>query len=202
MSEPPIQPDPTSHQELADVRASMRAEYRAERRAAELEAVRDQWARRTIVDVLVEAMRRGDTVTLQTGPHLRVTGTVTDAGRDFAVVENPHQRVAVRVTDRDALSYHGPEVLVEIRHRAQTGGAQPTKPSATFRSVLQRFDFDSQTDPRVRIEVGVALKPQPLVGRMQALAEDHLYLIDEHAVGHFVPLSTITYVAWAPRTSD
>lgn len=202
MSGPPTQPDPASHPELADVRATMRAEFRAERRAAELEAVRDHWSRRTMADVLIEAMRRGDTVTLQLGSHSRVTGTVTDAGRDFAIIENLHQRIAVRVTDRDGHPYHGPELLLEMRERSQTGGAQATKPSATFRSVLQRFDFESQTDPRdrIRIEVGTTLRPQPLVGRVQVLAEDHLYLVDDHGVHQFVPLSTITYVAWAQRT--
>jgi hypothetical protein len=43
------------------------------------------------------------------------------------------------------------------------------------------------------------MSPQPLAGRVQALAEDHLYVVDEHAVDHFIPLSTTTYVAWAPR---
>jgi hypothetical protein len=199
MNDPPSDPDPTTDPDLADVRARMRAEYRAERRAAELEAVRDHWSRRTIADVLAEAMRRGDTVTLHLWPQRRITGTITDAGRDFAVVENPHQRVAVRVSDRDGHPYHGPQLLAEIRERARTGGAQATTPSATFRAVLQRFDFDSQTDPQVLIEVGVTLRSQPLVGCVHALAEDHLYLVDEHAVDHFIPLSTITYVAWTPR---
>ncbi|HVM00834.1 MAG TPA: hypothetical protein VM324_16210 [Egibacteraceae bacterium] len=202
-SGPPPEPDPASDPELAHVRAAMRAEWRAERRAAELEALRDHHSRRTIADVLVEAMRRGDTVTLQLGPHRRITGTVTDAGRDFAVVENAHERLAARVADRDGHPYLGPELLVEIRGRAHTGGAQPTKPSATFRSVLQRFDFDAQADPRARIEIGTTLRCQPLTGRVQALAADHLYLIDEDDTQHFAPLSTITYVARAqPRPTD
>jgi hypothetical protein len=199
-TDPPLDPDPASSQELADVRAAMRAEYRAERRAAELEAVRDHWSRRTIADVLNEAMRRGDTVALQLGPHRRITGTVTDAGRDFVVIDTPHQRVAVRVTDRDGHPYRGPELLVEIRERAATGGSNATKPSATFRAVLQRVDFESQADPRARVEVGTSMSAQPLTGRVQVLAEDHLYVVDEHAVDHFIPLSTITHVAWAPRT--
>lgn len=147
MSNPPTESDPARDPELADVRARMRAEFRAERRAAELEAVRDHWSRRTIADVLDEAMRRGDTVTLQLGIHRRVTGTVTDAGRDFAVIDSPHRRVAVRVTDRDGHPYRGPELLVEIHERAATGGSNATKPSATFRAVLQRFGFESRPTP-------------------------------------------------------
>lgn len=199
MSDPPSDPDPTTDPDLADVRARMRAEYRAERRAAEHEAVRDHWSRRTIADVLAEAMRRGDTVTLHLWPQRRITGTVSDAGRDFAVIDTPQQRVAVRVADRDGHPYHGPQLLIETRERARTGGAQATKPSASFRAVLQRCDFDSQTDPQLLVEVGVTLRSQPLVGRVQALAEDHLYLVDEHTMDHFVPLSAITYVAWGPR---
>ena len=199
MSDPPRDPDPTTDPDLADVRARMRAEYRAERRAAELEALRDHWSRRTIADVLAEAMRRGDTVTVHLWPQRRVTGTVSDAGRDFAVIQNPHQRVAVRVTDRDHHPYHGPQLLVEIRERVRAGGTQATKPSASFRAVLQRFDFDSQTDPQVLVEIGVTLRSQPIVGHVQVLAEDHLYLVDDHTMDHFVPLSAVTYVAWAPR---
>lgn len=191
------EPDPVGRGDLADVRASMRAELRAERRASEAEAIRDQWCRRDMVTVLHETMRRGDTVILECHPR-RLQGQVVDAGRDYAVVATGRDRVAVRAGDVDAEgqagSYTGPPLVVRVAQRARHGGTHAADPAATFRSVLQRLDFEAQVDPSAQVELGVGLLSEPLVGHVSALAADHLYLCDLDGVEAFVALSTVTYV--------
>lgn len=195
MNDPLSEPTASGHESLADVNAALRAQYRAEQRALEREAVYDHWSRRSIADVLAEAMRRGDPVRLQLPPSRRVTGKVTDVGRDFAVIENPRLRLVIRVTDRDGHPYQAPELLLAIPERAPSGGTNATNPHETFRAVLQRLDIDTQHDPRCRVEIGTTMSAQPLTGQIRALAADHLYLLDHDDVEHFIPLSAITYVA-------
>jgi hypothetical protein len=195
MSDHAVDPDPSSDTELTDVRATMRAHYRDQQRTVEREAAYCHWSSRTIADVLLEAMRRGDTVTLQLGPHRHITGAVTDAGRDYVIVVNSHERLAARVTDRDGHPYLGPHLLVQIHDRGLTGGVQPTRPQSTFRDILRQSELEAEADPRVHIEVGTTLHSQPVTGRVQALAEDHLYLVDDQGTQTYVPLSTVTYVA-------
>lgn len=187
---------------LRDLAVRGRAQMRAERRQEELETVRDLWGRRSLADVVVEAMRRGDEIAVRlAGRTLR--GPVVDAGTDFATVDTAHRRVDVHLTaglrHSGGHDYQGPALLVEIATRAKAGGADPATPNATFRSRLQRYDVESQLHPDRRVEVGTILDPEPLVGRVQARATDHLYLRDRDDRELFVPLAVITYIAWGPR---
>ena len=193
--------DPRHGKDLTDVRASMRAEFRAERRSMEAEAVHDMWTRRTLSDVMAEGMRRGDRVAVHLHPGRVVEGVVVDAGRDYATVETARQRVAVRIgaVSRDAVinPYEGPQLLIEIRERLPAGGAEASKPSSTFRSVLQRYEFEQQLDERRRVEIGITRRLDPLIARLLALATDHLYVRDRDDVEVFIPTSAITYITWA-----
>lgn len=184
-----------------DLQAMTRAEQRAERRAAELEALRDEWSSRTITDVLHETMRRGDRVAIQVHPGRTAEGTVVDAGRDYAILSIARKRLAIRTADRELRDgggdpYRAPQQLVEIRQRARSGGRQASHPRSTFRSVLQRFEFDSNVG-RQQVELGSTLRSHSLVGHIQVLAIDHLYLRDLNEIEVFVPLASITYIAWA-----
>lgn len=193
--------DPRHLKDLTDVRASMRAEFRAERRSTEAEAVHDLWTRRTLSDVLAEAMRRGDRMVIHLHPGRAVEGVIVDAGRDYAIVETPRQRVAIRVAavSRDAAidPYEGPQLLIEVRERVAAGGAEASKPSSTFRSVLQRYEFEQQLDERRYAEIGTTRRLDPLAARLLALATDHLYVRDRDDVELFIPTSAITYITWA-----
>ncbi|MBA2556999.1 MAG: hypothetical protein H0V12_06590 [Chloroflexi bacterium] len=193
--------DPRHQKDLTDVRASMRAEFRAERRSTEAEAIHDMWTRRTLSDAVAEAMRRGDRVAIHLHPGHNVEGVIVDAGRDYAVVETPRQRLAVRVAaaTRDAVvdPYEGPQLLIEVRERIPAGGAEASKPSSTFRAVLQRYEFEQQLDERRWAEVGTTRRIDPLTARLLALAADHLYVRDRDDVELFIPTSAITYITWA-----
>ena len=193
--------DPRHLKDLTDVRASMRAEFRAERRSAEAETVHDMWTRRTLGDVLAEAMRRGDRVAIHLHPGRAVEGVIVDGGRDYAVIETPRQRIAVRIAavrrDAGIDPYEGPQLHIEVRERAPAGGAEASKPSSTFRSVLQRYDFEQQLDERRYAEIGTTRRLDPLIGRLLALAADHLYVRDRDDVELFIPTSAITYITWA-----
>lgn len=182
-----------------DLEAGLRAEERAERRATEHEALRDLWARRRVIDVLHEALRRGDHLTVHAYPR-QLSGPIVEAGRDFAVIATTRQRVTVRASIPDGDTprevYQQPPLHIEVAERAQSGGRKPSQPTSTFRSVLQRFDFQAQihADP---VEVGVLGRPDPLVGSLRALGHDHLYLSNPDEVETFIALSAVTYIAWA-----
>lgn len=188
--------------ELADLSARVRAEHRAERRAQELEAVRERWRSRSFVEAVQEAMRRGDEVRISLPVGRRVEGLVVDAGTDFATVETGAGRVSVHlaagVRSDFGEAYQPPLAMVTIRSRSRSGGTNASRRTPSFQALLHQFDFEQRyLRPAQQVVVGTALDPQPVVGRIEVHAWDHLYLRSRDGAEVFVPVAAITTIAWA-----
>lgn len=178
----------------------MRATLRSDRMAGEREALRDLWSQRSLLDVAVEAMHRGDEVVIRLVTGRIVRGPIVDAGRDYAVVEAAGQRIAVRLATLGAHGevgrYDGPPVHLEIPAHASRGGTKASGRNPTFAALLGAYDEEQQAAPHRVIEVGTSLRSDPLRGRIRARAWDHLYLHDLQDSEIFVALSTISHVTW------
>lgn len=178
-----LRPDP-------ELSASLRAEFRAERREEEREAVRHAWARRRLRDAAAEAMRRGDQVIVHLAGR-RVTGTVTAVGTDYAAV--------VDVTGAVVVHLGAGTPILQIRAHAQGCGVQAPGDPKTFLAALRSYQIDQDRDPRGRrmIELGTPTHPDGLVGRLEAVAVDHVYLRDRHGCDWYIPTTAISYLTWA-----
>lgn len=188
--------------ELADVTRRARQELRADRQEAERDAVMARWSRRTIGDVAVEALRRGDLVAISTGTE-RFTGAITAAGVDYATVADTHRgevdvhlAAAVRPSPTDA-DYQGPAVLLEVLRRATSGGGDPAGAGPTFRARLSHWVVQQQLQPRRHVAVTTSLREVPLVGHLRVRAADHVYLVAPDGNEAFVPLAIIEAVHWS-----
>lgn len=183
------------------MRLRIRATLRSERRAGEREAIREQWSQRSLVDVAVEAMHRGDEVGVRLSGARTIRGAIIDAGRDYAVVDTGAQRIAVRLAglgpDGDLRRYDSPPVQIEITSRAHGGGTKASGKSPTFASLIAEYDAAQQLHPDRIVEIGTTLRPDPLLGRVRARAWDHVYLRDLQDREVFVALATMSYIAWA-----
>lgn len=174
-----------------ELSAALRAEYRAERREDERLAVRDAWRRRRLVDVAAEAMRRGDPVTMLL-PGRTVTGSVAAVGDDYAMVNTVGGAVAVHLPSGAAAP------LLQVNARARSGGVQQPKAPKTFMAVLRSYQTDQDLDRRRRrVELGTPTQLGGLVGHIEAVAVDHVYIRDHHGVDSYIPTAAVSYLAWA-----
>ena len=180
--------DASDRSELA---VRLRAEYRAERRAEEYEALRQQWAERTVVQVAHELARRGDEVMLR-WPSLALQGRIRDAGRDWFALATARETMVVHLPASSPSTW--PEL--EITHRVASGGRAPEGREPTFRAYLRSFAFAQQLDPRRLVSVTTAGRPAALHVLILACAEDHLYARDGQRE-YVLPLTTIRLLAWS-----
>jgi hypothetical protein len=190
--------------ELEDLAARVRAEGRAERRQVELEAVRERWRSRRFVEAVQEAMRRGDEVTVVLPGGRKLQGLVVDAGVDFATLWAAGRGVSVHlsagVQSEFGDPYQPPLVMVTIRRRSRSGGTNPSRRTPSFQALLHQYDFEQRyLRPGRYVEVGTLLERDPVVGRIEVHAWDHLYLRTEDGSEVFVPVAAITTIAWAER---
>jgi hypothetical protein len=188
--------------ELDALAARVRAENRAERRQAELEAVRERWRSRRFVEAVQEAMRRGDELTVWLPPGRRLRGVVVDAGVDFATLDDSGRRISVHLAAGVQTDfgdpYQPPLVVVAIAHRSRSGGTNPSRRTPSFQALLHQFDFEQRyLRPTRHVEVSTLLDADPLVGRIEVHAWDHLYLRATDGSEVFVPVAAITTIAWA-----
>lgn len=186
-----------------ELSAALRAEYRAERREDERVAVRHAWRSRRLIDVAAEAMRRGDQVSVHL-PGRSVSGAITSVGEDFAVVHStcgsgqPRRfhdgRLPVTVVHFPA---GAPGPLLQVSARARAGGVQQAPGPKTFLAALRTYQTDQDLDPRGRRCVELGTLAQELVGHLEAVAVDHVFLRARQGTDWYIPTTSVTYVAWA-----
>lgn len=173
-----------------ELSAALRAEYRAERREDERVAVRYAWQSRRLIDVAAEAMRRGDQVSVHL-PVRTVAGLITSVGQDLVAVQSTGGAMVVHFPAGT------PGPLLQVTARAHSGGVQPTPSPKTFRAALRSYQTDQDLAlPRRRcVELGAYTRE--LVGHLEAVAVDHVFLRARQGSDWYIPLAAVSYVAWA-----
>jgi len=182
--------------------ARVRAEHRAERRQLELEAVHERLRARGFDDVIAEALRRGDELAVSLPGGRRVRGLVVDAGADFATLQAGDRLIGVHlaagIQQEFGEPYQPPLAVLRISRRSRSGGTNPSGRTPSFQALLHQYDFEQRyLRPSALVEVGTLVEPDPIIGRIEAHAWDHLYLRSDDGTEVFIPVAAITTIAWA-----
>lgn len=144
-----------------ELRAGIGAEVRADAEELERLAALAARRRRTFADVARDHMLRGDTVAVQV-PAGRFVGLVVHVADDLV-------RLRTRSGEVD-LRPRGPASL-RVVERARHGGIDASRGPSSFTARLRELELAG-----ARVELGVALGPDVLAGRLAAVAVDHVVL--------------------------
>lgn len=170
---------------LAAAGAAYRDELRAEAAAYEELAARDRLRGRTLADVAAEALARGDIVAV-TAAGRTFTGALVFAAGDLACLRTPAgEDVDVRLAGAVSL-----RVVEAVRSGGRSRGSGP----ATFAARLGEHESAGTV-----LEFGTRAPDGGLVGRVEAVAADHVVVLDTEGARSFVARDAIGYVL--PRRS-
>lgn len=166
--------------ELAAAGAAYRAELRAEAAAYEELAARDRLRGRTLADVAAEALARGDLVTI-TVVGRAFTGTVTHTAGDLACLRTP--------AGEDVDVHLAGVVALRVARPARAGGRSRGQGPASFAARLGEHEASG-----VVLEIGARTPEGGLVGRVEAVAADHVVVTDVEGARCFLARAAIDYV--------
>jgi hypothetical protein len=166
--------------DLAATGAAMRAEWRAEQEAATRDAAEAWQHSRTLADVLVECMHRGDRVALVVGGH-RVVGEVVDVGDDVVSVMGLSGRFDVHLAP--SVPCH-----LQIEERARYGGRRADSAAPTFRARL--LDREAAGDD---VSLATLVDSETFDGQLHVGA-DVVVLRTRLGAQHYFPLSAVVAV--------
>jgi hypothetical protein len=159
--------------------AAMREEYRAGSDAATVEAA-DEWRHnRTLRDIALETVHRGDPIVVLL-EYLRVHGDVEAVGPDLLGVRSVSGRVDVHL-------HPGVPMLLQVGERVKEGGAREAVADGDFRSALlarERFG---------EVTLGTTFSEEPHDGKM-VVGTDHVCLIGRGGGETYFPLWSVAYV--------
>ncbi len=153
------------------------------------------------MEAVHEALRRGDELRVWLPGGQRLDGVVIDAGVDFATLRSGDRQVSVHlsagVQTEFGDPYQPPLVMVSVRHRSRSGGTNPSRRTPSFQALLHQFDFEQRyLRPSAFVSVGTVLDREPVLGRIEVHAWDHLYLRGRDGEEIFVPVAAISTIAW------
>jgi hypothetical protein len=180
------QPDP--FEELAkDARLRWaderyRAELRAEAEEYERLAVKDLLRGRTLQEAVVDLCHRGDIAALVLDSRTLV-GEIVHAATDLARVRTIKSDVDVCLRGVSA---------VRIVEQMRCGGRSCHSGPASFTARL--FELEASGE---RIEMATRMPTAEVIGRISAVAIDHVVLRDDDGMVWFVPLHTIDCITVA-----
>ncbi len=150
------------------------AEFVEETEITEEETETGRRRRHSMMDVAVEAMHRGDTVTARFAD-MAITGTVAAVGIDYVSLQTTYETADLRLA------------FIALSVSKQPSGGVDTRPgSTTFKARLAEFEQTGET-------VGLALRD----GRKWDASRIHVVAADHVAIGHegeprtYLPLAEI-----------
>lgn len=166
--------------DLAAAGAAYRAELRAEAAAYEELAAKDRLRGRTLADVAAEALARGDVVAVAVAGRT-FTGSVTYAAGDLLCLRTAAgDEVDVRL---------GGDVALRVVRPVRAGGCtRPPGPSG-FAARLAEHEAAGTL-----LEIGTRTPASGLVGRVDAVAVDHVVVTDVEGSRWFLARGAIDYV--------
>lgn len=160
-----------------------RAELRAEAQEYEQLAVKDLLRGRTLQEAVVDLCHRGDIVALVLDSRTLV-GEILHAAGDLARVRTIKCDVDVSLRAVSAL---------RIVEQMRSGGRSCLHGPTSFTARL--FELEASGE---RIELSTRMPTAEVMGRISAVAIDHIVLRDDDGMVWFVPLHTIDCVTVAP----
>jgi hypothetical protein len=170
----PVSPG-VSTDDVADAAAALRAEWRAEEERWSRAAL-EQWEhRRTLADVVLAAMHRGDRVTVLVAD-VAWSGWVIGVGHDVARIATGGILVDVR------LGSAAPLVLRV--HAGRDDGHRGDPTVTTFTARLRELDGT---------EVCIGTQNGPVEGILRT-GRDHVRLTDGQGAATYVPAASISWV--------
>lgn len=177
-------PDPlaalASDPDVAAAGARYRAELRAEAAAYEELAARDRLRERTLADVACEALARGDIVAV-TVPGRTFTGEVLHAAGDLACLRTRGgEEVDVAL---------GGAVAIRVVEAVRAGGHRPGASPTTFAARLAEHEAAG-----CLVEIGARAPEAGVIGRIEAVAPDHVVVALPDGGRWFVARAAIDYV--------
>lgn len=160
----------------AELRQQVEHEFRWEAEETQADAEKLRLRRRTLSDVALEAMERGDTITVVSGS-TTVTGTMAYVRGDLAVIQSGHALASIHLG--------GPTVL-RLTSRSLTGGSSSDHGSGSFKARLAEFE---QTGEIITLVVqGIT---ENLEGRISIVGTDHIGITGRDGTEWFAPIAHI-----------
>jgi hypothetical protein len=181
--------DPLERAGLGDAGAAVRAEWRADEEEWTRAAVERWRHERSLLDVILECMHRGDTIALRLG-HITFTGRVQAIGDDLVALAAPDGRVDLRVDD------HVP-LVARVVERARTGGTRGGAVT-TFRARLLELEMDE-----LDVEIGTPLAGGDVVCGQLTVGRDHVIVHErDHTDTGTGTVIALAAVAWVRRPTS
>ena len=164
-----------------ELRESVGGEFRRQAEEDEYATRKGVLRRRTLDQVAYELLARGDTVAVLAGER-RFLGVVAHANRDLLTLVTPQgDQVHVNLT--------GPVVL-QVAERAPAGGKGRDRfGPESFLARMRELELSERT-----VEIVAPPAGDPLTGRIEAAAPDHLMVIGNTDTPSFVPLPWVAAV--------
>ncbi len=161
-----------------ELRESVGDEFRRSSEEDEAAARKLLLSRRTLADVALELVSRGDTVQLNVGAE-RFVGVITYARGSLATLETSSGDVV-------HVNLAGP-IAIRVTKRSTSGGRSPDELGPdSFEARLRELEHDEQ----------MVVLAMPIIGeafpcRIEAVAADHALVLDRTGQEWFVPLHQV-----------
>jgi hypothetical protein len=159
--------------------AAMREEYRAGSDAETADAVDDWRHHRTLRDMALETVHRGDPIVVLL-EHVRIHGHVEAVGPDLLGVRSVSGRVDVHL-------HSGVPMMLQIGERVKEGGAREAVADGDFRNALIAREGSGE------VTLGSTFNEEPYDGKL-VVGADHVCLIGRGGGETYFPFSSVAYV--------
>jgi hypothetical protein len=164
-----------------ELRESVGGEFRRQAEEDEYAARKGVLRKRTLDQVAYELLARGDTVAVIAGER-RFLGIVAHANRDLLTLVTPQG-------DQVHVNLGGPIVL-QVAERAPVGGKGRDRfGPESFLARMRELELSVLT-----VEIVAPPAGDPISGRIEAAASDHLMVIGETDRPWFIPLTSVAAV--------
>lgn len=171
-------------EDLRSLDRRLREEFRTEAREVEALVTESELRARTLEDVVLELINRGDRIQVGT-PKRTFNGTLIYVGKDFCTIQDPESMIDVNL----ALPSY-----IKVTERAQQGGQERGEGPGTLEMRLVEHK-----DEFAEVELHTAALEEPLTGRITTIGQDHVVLTDRSKEQWVFPLTTVTFVVCRPR---
>jgi hypothetical protein len=168
-----------AHPDMLATASVLRETWRAEQEAAAADAVDDWRHRRSLRDLALEIVHRGDPV-VAILEHVRFFGDIEAVGSDLLAIRSVLGRVDIHLHDSVPL-------MLQVGERIRDGGARESLDEGDFRSsLLARERFGEVT-------LGCTFSPEPLDGTL-VVGSDHVCLVGRGGGETYFPFGSVAYV--------
>ncbi|MBT8203589.1 MAG: hypothetical protein HKN74_12855 [Acidimicrobiia bacterium] len=162
-----------------ELRERMGDELRAEAELVEQDAATVELRRRTVADVALELVSRGDTVSVIAGEKV-LRGTLVYARGELARIHTASGRADINLAS---------PVVLRVDARSRDGGTAARPGADTLRARLLEYDMED-----VAIELWAPTPATTVSGSISAVGRDHVVLEDHDGADWIVRLVDIAWI--------